>query len=97
MLNEKGERFVDELLPRDVVTKAIKDEMKKTNAKFVYLSMEHMGADVIKKRFPNIYEYCLAQGYDITKEPIPVTPAQHYFMGGIQVDLNRYGLFVCHR
>lgn len=88
LLNEKGERFVDELLPRDVVTKAIKDEMKKTNAKFVYLSMEHMGADVIKKRFPNIYEYCLAQGYDITKEPIPVTPAQHYFMGGIQVDLN---------
>ena len=62
--------------------------MKKTNAKFVYLSMEHMGADVIKKRFPNIYEYCLEQGYDITKEPIPVTPAQHYFMGGIQVDLN---------
>ena len=66
MLNEKGERFVDQLLPRDVVTKAIKDEME-TNAKFVYLSMEHMGADVIKKRFPNIYEYCLAQGYDITK------------------------------
>lgn len=84
LLNEKGERFVDELLPRDVVTKAIKDEMKKTNAKFVYLSMEHMGADVIKKRFPNIYEYCLEQGYDITKEPIPVTPAQHYFMGGFR-------------
>ncbi len=86
--NAEGRRFVDELLPRDVVTKAIWDEMKKTNKQFVYLSMEHMGEDVIKKRFPNIYAHCLQQGYNITKEPVPVTPAQHYFMGGIAVDLD---------
>lgn len=90
LYNKNMERFVDELLPRDVVTKAIKEEMKKDGTKHVWLSMKEIGADAeeMKKRFPNIYRRCLEEGYDITKECIPVTPAQHYFMGGVQVDLD---------
>ena len=90
LYNKNMERFVDELLPRDVVTKAIKEEMKKDGTKHVWLSMKEIGvdADEMIKRFPNIYRRCLEEGYDITKECIPVTPAQHYFMGGVQVDLN---------
>ena len=88
LLNQHRDRFVDELLPRDAVTAAILGEMERTGAKFVQLSMGHMGAQRIKERFPNIYAYCLAQGYDITKEPIPVEPAQHYCMGGIAVNIN---------
>ena len=72
------------------MTKAIKDEMKKDGTKHVWLSMKEIGADAeeMKKRFPNIYRRCLEEGYDITKECIPVTPAQLYFMGGVQVDLD---------
>lgn len=90
LYNKNMERFVDELLPRDVVTKAIKEEMKKEGTKHVWLSMKEIGADADEmiKRFPNIYRRCLEEGYDITKECIPVTPAQHYFMGGVQVDLD---------
>ena len=88
LYNNKMERFVDELLPRDVLTKEIKKEMKKEGTKHVWLSVTHLGEDVIKKRFPNIYKRCLEEGYDLTKECIPVTPAQHYFMGGIKVDTN---------
>jgi len=87
LLNPDGERFVDELLPRDVVTAAIKKEMKKYGTEFVYLSMQHVDPDKIKVRLPNIYQYCLEQGYDLATDKIPVTPAQHYFMGGIKVDL----------
>ena len=78
------ERFVDELLPRDVVSNAIKAEMDKYNAKYVYLSVIHMDHDQIKNRFPNIYKKCLEEGYDMFKDPIPVVPAQHYLMGGIK-------------
>lgn len=88
LYNNKMERFVDELLPRDVLTKEIKKEMKKEGTKHVWLSVTHLGEDVIKKRFPNIYKRCLEEGYDLTKDCIPVTPAQHYFMGGIKVDTN---------
>ena len=88
LYNNKMERFVDELLPRDVLTMEIKKEMKKEGTKHVWLSVTHLGEDVIKKRFPNIYKRCLEEGYDLTKECIPVTPAQHYFMGGIKVDTN---------
>ncbi len=88
LLNDKGERFVDELQPRDIVASAIKEEMKKDNTEFVNLSMKHLDMQTIKKRFPNIYKHCLEVGYDLTKESIPVTPAQHYFMGGIKVDLD---------
>lgn len=88
LLNSKGERFVNELLPRDVVAKAIFDEMKKENSEYVWLSLAAIDEDTIKNHFPNIYEHCLEEGYDITKESIPVVPAQHYFMGGIDVDRN---------
>ena len=86
LLNSKGERFVNELLPRDVVANAIFDEMKKEGTKHVWLSMAPIPEEEIKTHFPNIYQHCLDEGYDATKEPIPVVPSQHYFMGGIDVD-----------
>ena len=86
LLNSKGERFVNELLPRDVVAKAIFDEMKKEGTEHVRLSMAPIPEEEIKSHFPNIYQHCLDEGYDVTKEPIPVVPSQHYFMGGIDVD-----------
>lgn len=88
LLNHKGERFVDELLPRDVVTKAIHEEMEKEGTSYEYLSFEHVPENTIKNHFPNIYERCLEEGYDILKEPVPIVPAQHYFMGGVHVDSN---------
>ncbi len=88
LLNSQGERFTDEIQPRDVVTKAIHEEMAKEGSKHVWLSAVNIPAEEIHNHFPNIYAHCLAEGYDITKEPIPVVPAQHYFMGGIQVDLH---------
>ncbi len=87
LYNRKMQRFVDELLPRDLLTKAIHEQMEEDKSDFVWLSMQDMASDVIKNRFPNIYQHCLREGYDITKECIPVIPAQHYFMGGIWVDL----------
>ncbi|MBI4858151.1 MAG: L-aspartate oxidase [Acetobacterium woodii] len=87
LYNRKMQRFVDELLPRDLLTKAIHEQMEQDQSDFVWLSMQDMGSDIIKNRFPNIYQHCLEEGYDITRECIPVTPAQHYFMGGIRVDL----------
>ena len=86
LYNKNKERFVDELLPIDVVTKAIREEMEKEGTDHVWLSMEHIPKETILKHFPNIYEHCLEEGYDVTKECIPVVPAQHYFMGGIKVD-----------
>ena len=86
LLNSKGERFVNELLPRDVVANAIFSEMKKEGSKHVWLSMAPIPEEEIKTHFPNIYQRCLEEGYDATKEPIPVVPSQHYFMGGIDVD-----------
>lgn len=88
LLNCNGERFVDELLPRDIVTKKIYEEMKKTNSHNVFLDVSFMEKSFLQNRFPNIYNKCLEEGIDISKEPIPVAPAQHYFMGGIKVDLN---------
>ena len=86
LYNKNKERFVDELLPRDVVTKAIREQMEKDGTDHVWLSMEHIPKETILKHFPNIYQHCLEEGYDVTKECIPVVPAQHYFMGGIWVD-----------
>lgn len=88
LLNAKGERFVDELLPRDKVTEAIYAEMEKDETNYVWLSFDAIANDTIHSHFPNIYKTCLEAGFDITKEPIPVVPAQHYFMGGIHVDSN---------
>lgn len=86
LLNAKAERFVNELLPRDVVANAIYAQMEKEGSDHVWLSLAPIPAEEIQLHFPNIYRHCLAQGYDITREPIPVVPAQHYFMGGIAVD-----------
>lgn len=88
LLNGGKERFVDELLPRDVLTRKICQKMKEEGSRHIWLSAVHLGSDRIKKRFPNIYERCLEEGIDMTRECIPVTPAQHYFMGGIAVDLH---------
>lgn len=88
LLNHNMERFVDELLPRDLLTKAIRKQMELEGSNYVWLSMQHLGSKEIKRRFPNIYKKCLEEGFDVTKECIPVTPAQHYFMGGVKVDLD---------
>jgi len=86
LLNWKGERFVNELLPRDVVANAIFAEMKKEDKPHMWLSLAPIPEDEIKTHFPHIYQHCLDKGYDVTKEPIPVVPSQHYFMGGIDVN-----------
>ena len=86
LLNHKGERFVNELLPRDVVTKAIHEEMEKEGVDHEFISFENVPEEIIKGHFPHIYEKCLEEGYDILKEPAPIVPAQHYFMGGVHVD-----------
>ena len=86
LYNKDGERFVNELLPRDVVTKAIREQMAKDGTDHVWLSMENIDKNTILEHFPNICERCREEGYDVTKEWIPVVPAQHYFMGGIWVD-----------
>ena len=86
LYNAKGKRFVDELLPRDLLTDAIHRQMKKDNMPYVWLSMERIAKAEIKSHFPNICRHCLEEGFDVTKEWIPVVPAQHYFMGGIRVD-----------
>jgi L-aspartate oxidase len=88
LLNENGERFVDELLPRDKVTEAIRKEMEKFHTDHVYLSVTHMPHDQILHRFPNIYKRCLEEGYDMFTDRIPVTPAQHYLMGGIRASVS---------
>ncbi|MDD3223217.1 MAG: L-aspartate oxidase [Clostridium sp.] len=87
LINKYGKRFVNELLPRDVVANRIWEEEKDTDSKFVTLDLSSMTREFIVKRFPGIYEGCLERGIDITKSKIPVTPVQHYFMGGIDVDL----------
>ena len=65
---------------------AIFDEMKKEGSEHVWLSLAPIPEEEIKSHFPNICQRCLEEGYDVTKEPIPVVPSQHYFMGGIDVD-----------
>ena len=87
LYNKDGERFVDELLPRDVVSNAIFKQMEKDGTEHVWLSFLPIKDLDVRTRFPHIYERCLEEGYDITKDWIPVVPAQHYFMGGVDVDL----------
>ena len=76
------------LAPRDIVARAIDNEMKIRGHEFVYLDVTHKDAEETKKHFPNIYKKCLELGIDITKDMIPVSPTQHYLCGGIVVDLN---------
>jgi L-aspartate oxidase len=86
LYNSKGERFVDELLPRDAVAAAINKEIESSGVPYVLLDISFLSSSFIKHRFPLIYSECLKRGIDITKEPMPVSPSQHYFMGGISVD-----------
>lgn len=88
LLNENGERFTDELQPRDVVTNAIVEEMAKFGTDHVYITLPTMSSEEASERFPNIFEACMDEGYDITKDRVPVTPAQHYMMGGVKADIN---------
>ncbi|MBP5242364.1 MAG: L-aspartate oxidase [Clostridia bacterium] len=87
LLNAKGERFTDELQPRDVVTAAILAEMKKEGSSFVRLDLRPIDREMITEHFPTIVRHCAEEGYDVFAEPIPVVPSQHYFMGGIKSDL----------
>ena len=75
------------MLPRDVVAGAIIEQMKKDNTEHVWLDFKDISNDEILHHFPNIYNKCLEEGYDVTKDPIPVVPAQHYLMGGIRADI----------
>jgi len=94
LINARGERFMQkydvkgELAPRDIVSRAIYQEMKETKSDHVVLSLAKLGHEKIRKRFPVIYKTCLERGLDITKDNIPVAPAAHYSMGGIKTDIN---------
>lgn len=90
LLNKAGERFVNELLPRDLLTKEVHRQMALDDMPYVRLSMAPIPKKTIIRHFPHIYRRCLEEGYDCTAEPIPVVPAQHYFMGGIWVDPNSH-------
>lgn len=91
--NKYGERFMPayderaEMAPRDIVARSIVLEMRKTGTRTVFLDMTALDAAFLQHRFPKIYETCLAYGLDITKDLLPVSPASHYFMGGIRTDL----------
>lgn len=94
LLNCNKERFMHryderlELAPRDVVSKAIIIESRRTGSNNFYLDITHRDREYLLNRFPGIYEGCLKYGVDITKDLIPIFPCQHYLMGGIEVDLN---------
>lgn len=86
LYGKDGKRFANEVLPRDLMTDEIKKQMAKDKTPYVWLDMTVLGKDVILNHFPHIYEKCLEEGFDVTKQWIPIVPAQHYYMGGIHVD-----------
>lgn len=87
LINHKHERFTNELNPRDIVSKAILEEMEKDGTKYELLDLNPL-KDSIEKRFPNIYNKIIEIGLNPLKDPIPVVPSQHYTMGGIKVDMD---------
>lgn len=92
--NEAGERFMTnyhpgaELAPRDVVSRSIVLEMRRTGSSRVFLDLSHLDASYLRTRFPRVYQTCLKHGVDITAAPVPVHPAAHYAMGGVRTDLH---------
>lgn len=86
LLNQAGERFTDELQPRDVVAAAIREQMREDESPCEWLSFAPVDPAVVRDHFVNIRRRCLEEGRDILEEPIPVVPTQHYFMGGVRVD-----------
>ncbi len=88
LVNKNGSRFTNELLPRDVVSAAIHAQMEKDGTDCVWEDMRPIGEKTLQEHFPNIVERCRQEGYDPLHEPVPVVPAQHYFMGGITADLS---------
>lgn len=86
LYGKNRKRFVNELLPRDRLTCAVRKQMEMDGTDHVWEDLRPIPDEELKKHFPNIVEHCQAQGYDVTRECIPVVPAQHYFMGGIRVD-----------
>ena len=86
--NAAGERFTDELAPRDVVSRAIVAEMQRTGAPHVFLDLSHRGGEFVAARFPRIYQTCLRYGIDLGREGAPVHPAAHYAMGGVRADID---------
>jgi len=94
LLNQDGERFMQdihplaELAPRDVVAFAIYNQLQVHHADFVYLSLKHLNPKLIRKRFSTIYNTLLKYNIDITTDLLPISPAAHYMVGGIQTDLN---------
>jgi len=94
LVNAAGERFMSryhemgELAPRDVVSRAIVSELKRTGTPHVFLDLTHREPEFIRNRFPRIYETCKLYGVDISTSPAPVHPAAHYAMGGVWTDLN---------
>lgn len=86
LYDKNGNRFVDELLPRDVLTQKIQEQMQKDGTDYVWEDLRQIPSEELDSHFPNIIEHCRQMGYDVYNECIPVVPAQHYFMGGIRVD-----------
>ena len=99
LYDKNGQRFTNELQPRDLLSQAIFEQMEKDGTDFVWEDMRPLGEKTIMQHFANIYQHCIQEGFDPRKEPIPVVPAQHYFMGGIQADLSSRtsmrGLYAC--
>jgi L-aspartate oxidase len=103
--NIKGERFchnyhpMAELAPRDIVSRSIFFEMIKTDSEYVYMDLTDLEREFIINRFPKIYTTCLSYGINITKDLVPVSPAAHYYMGGVKTDLwgrtNIENLYAC--
>lgn len=88
LYDKNKKRFVNELLPRDLLTKEILAQMEKDGTDFVWEDLRTIDEKELESHFPNIVSHCFEKGYDVHKECIPVVPAQHYFMGGIKVDYN---------